>query len=619
MNIRIVRVAISLGLGLAVLLAVLALAGSSRAAELVEEIPPTDADIRSSAAATVTVYAQTRWPEKGAVITDKGLLRISGIAWGEGMTPPYLVDDPILHVERQDSRLYCVGWTAVTSAEHYMLYEATRPDFGAQTSVMVAAPNTSLFINKNSSPDGTYYYRVQAARFGFTPSRFSNVESVVVPWNSGALNRRLVAGAVALTGSVPVTVQVRINTDDWQTAAVTAAGWGGLDWSYAWTLPEASESLYTIQARALDAAGQPGPADTITVTVRNRRYALYLPLILKRWPPVPYAPTLAPISKPDTSDSYTITWSYEGSIAVVTYTLQEATDAEFTMNVNYYYPGSNTWYFITGQAPGIYYYRVWGNNAYGAGDVSNVIVASVSPLIPPTATPTPGGDYYDDFDNPASGWLISSTQIFQLSYAGGYYRNYVPLDINWGGITFTRWYWPLSPAPVPKPSGRFCVETVAHYGYTDEWLEQSWYAVVFGATDPSSTLYYNKVFYAGVNWNGEWGIHRVDGMQFPGPGNDHLPELDRTHCLSCQNPPEWDNSRVVVPKYRGPNKLKVIVDGMRLEFYVNDQHMFTGYDPALPSMTRVGLIGGPWEVTPTEVFFHYFSLDVGCDGNSAKP
>jgi len=174
-------------------------------------------------------------------------------------------------------------------------------------------------------------------------------------------------------------VLVRIDAGDWQTVTTTAdeGGGGWWNWSYAWSLPEEGGVQHTIQTRASGADGVFGPTDTITVTVDNDRYITYLPHIYKRYPPVPYAPTLNDINNTDEDGNYTVSWSYGYTDPPVdTYTLQEATDANFTDPTNYY-PGSNTSQTFSDKAGGTYYYRVQGNNEYGAGTWSNVKSATV--------------------------------------------------------------------------------------------------------------------------------------------------------------------------------------------------------------------------------------------------
>ncbi len=348
---------------------------------------------QAASSATVTIYtvppqAQTRSPDMDAIITQKGSLTVRGIAWTEGVTPPYLVDAPTLTVQRVSDRMYYVGWTAVISAEYYILQEAKKPDFSDQTTTVIPAPTTNQLISKSAGNDGTYYYRVQATRFELAPSRWSNVKSVVVPWPALVGAAQWLEQPAQLTNNVPVTVEVRMKpvgggSADWHPATLmTATTWGGWDWSYAWSLPEERATRYTIEARATDEAGNTGPVDTITVTLDNKFYLVYLPTVMRRWPPVPYAPALTLSSPPDANGNYTFIWTYSGSSPVITYTLQEATDADFTANLRYYYPGANMSQAITGKMPGVYYYRVWGTNAYGAGESSNVVMVTVYPGAP---------------------------------------------------------------------------------------------------------------------------------------------------------------------------------------------------------------------------------------------
>lgn len=348
--------------------------------------------VQAGGVATVTIYtvppqAQIRLPDMDAIITRKGALTISGIGWSEGVTPPYLVDTPLLSTQRVGPRMYYVGWTAVSGAQNYVLQEAKKPDFSDQTSTVLPSSAANLLISKGTGEDGTYYYRVYATRYGSNPSRFSNVKSVVVPWNVSALNGLTFEQPAVIANGVPVTVQVRVGPvggafGDWQPAIVTATAWGGVDWAYGWSLPEAQNTRYAIQARAFDMSGNIGPIDAVTVTLNNKVYLTYLPIVLRRWPPIPYAPTLALSSPPDANGNYTFVWTYSGSTPVLNYTLQEATDADFTTNVNHYYPGLNATYTIVNKQPGVYYYRVWGNNTYGAGEISNVVMVTVYPGAP---------------------------------------------------------------------------------------------------------------------------------------------------------------------------------------------------------------------------------------------
>jgi hypothetical protein len=207
-----------------------------------------------------------------------------------------------------------------------------------------------------------------------------------------------------------ITVEVRtdrVNDGDdgtWHTAVVTATDWGGWEWSYEWPLLEGDDVQYTIQSRARYAAGAPGPIDTITVTLRNQDYIVYLPRVYNRWPPIPYPPTLNDIDNPGEDPDYTVTWSYPYSDPPVTsYTLQEAKDAP-TDFVDVY-NGSGTSYTASDKEGGTYYYRVRGHNTWGPGEWSDVKSTSVR------------SSYRYDFDSPTK--IVDRWPIRRTSYWRG--------------------------------------------------------------------------------------------------------------------------------------------------------------------------------------------------------
>jgi hypothetical protein len=168
--------------------------------------------------------------------------------------------------------------------------------------------------------------------------------------------------------------------------------WGGWEWSYGWDLPEEDNVQHTIKSRASVAEGVYGPEDTITVTLSNANtgYILRLPQIFKRWPPIPYPPTLNDIPEPDSNGSYTLSWSYPYTEPPVnTYTLQESKNS--TSNFVDVYNGTGTSHTVTKDEGGTFYYRVQGNNSWGAGEWSSIKSADIF-------------SYFDSFSNYQSGW-----------------------------------------------------------------------------------------------------------------------------------------------------------------------------------------------------------------------
>ncbi len=106
------------------------------------------------------------------------------------------------------------------------------------------------------------------------------------------------------------------------------------------------------------------------------RYRVYLPLVMKRWPPIPDTPVLNPINNPNGSSGYTVSW--QAAYLASTYTLQEATNASFSGAVTRY-SGTGTSWTASGKAPGTYYYRVKATNSWGDSGWSNVQQTTVWP------------------------------------------------------------------------------------------------------------------------------------------------------------------------------------------------------------------------------------------------
>jgi uncharacterized repeat protein (TIGR01451 family) len=378
--------------------------------------------IERSVAVTVDVppVSQVRSPENGALITQKGTLTVMGRAW-DGAHPAFPTEPVLDPINNSDGNgTYYVTWTDVPSALNYILQETDNPYFSDDLGDVTTFNNaTSPYYIFGKTP-GAYYYRLKAINTD-GESRWSNVESAVVSsaqsFSVPELPSASPALATAATAAGSITVEVSIEGGDWQTAIVTENVGGWWDWAYAWTLPEERMIQYHIQARAHDAAGNVGAIDTITVTLNNKNYLLYMPIVFKRWPPVPYAPTLAAIENADGDGSYTIQWSYNhSSLHPSSYTLQEATNAAFT-DATPIYNGSSTYYAVSGKTPATYYYRVQGRNTYGAGDWSNV----VSVMLPPHA-PTLNdisdsdgdGSYtvswtYGYMDPPVTGYILQES------------------------------------------------------------------------------------------------------------------------------------------------------------------------------------------------------------------
>lgn len=114
---------------------------------------------------------------------------------------------------------------------------------------------------------------------------------------------------------------------------------------------------------------------------------IYLPLIVRNWPPLPNSTNLDPVDNADGDGAYTVSWTEQPSRLAITYTLQEASNAAFTANVRNVCTTDQQACSISGRVAGIYYYRVQGHNAWGSGNWSDA--QSVTVLLPDTPTLKP--------------------------------------------------------------------------------------------------------------------------------------------------------------------------------------------------------------------------------------
>jgi len=340
--------------------------------------------------------------------------------------------------------------------------------------------------------------------------------------------------------------------------------------------------------------------------IRPDAYYRYLPLVFRRWPPIPYAPTLNDIDNTDQDGNYTVSWSYGyDDPPVITYTLQEATDASFTSPTECY-PGSSISYEFSDKDGGTYYYRVRGHNTWGPGEWSNVKSATVVSL-----------DYFDDFNASGSGWTTHNARCclsdcdnarqhldykYNLYYAGGRYHVNIPLDCRGGGNHGdTRHIYPVSFAPgVERSTSETCIELKGRFEEPDTYW--SFWGVVFAASDDKSTVYSLE-----VNDIGDWAILKRTGYQYPGPNHPFENET-REPIVSYTGDHRWP-----VKAGSTPNTLMVRVTNQKVKAFINGYEVYNFSREEIPSLRRVGIIGGDWEITPTQIGYDYFFMDEGCD------
>lgn len=98
-------------------------------------------------------------------------------------------------------------------------------------------------------------------------------------------------------------------------------------------------------------------------------FTTFLPVVVRRWPPIPDTPVLNAISNSNGAGDYSVIWN--AAYLADTYTLQEDTNAAFT-NPTTQYSGTVTSWSASGKSTGTYYYRVKTTNSWGDSGWSNI-------------------------------------------------------------------------------------------------------------------------------------------------------------------------------------------------------------------------------------------------------
>jgi hypothetical protein len=140
----------------------------------------------------------------------------------------------------------------------------------------------------------------------------------------------------------------------------------------------------------------------------NFGHEVYLPLILRRWPPLPATPYLLEIDRAPLDDTYVLDWYNATSDLPETYILQESTVPDFSSPTHYTTPITS--HQVTGRSIGIYYYRVRATNIWGSSQWSNARSTTVL-------------SRHDDFNDPITGWTARRTSSPDLDLASTSYED----------------------------------------------------------------------------------------------------------------------------------------------------------------------------------------------------
>ncbi len=217
-------------------------------------------------------------------------------------------------------------------------------------------------------------------------------QSFIVNWSAKDSASGLAAGAV-------YTMQYRVDEGAWQDWIANTASTSAIFGPHT-PISVAYEHFYhfRVTGKAVDNVGnQADLVDESSTWVEL--FKVYLPLLLRNWPPVPDVPTLNPIEpNPACNAAYTVSWNQTN--LADGYVLEKSTNSNFSdaKEIDL----TDTSYSASGKTAGHYYYRVKAYNSVGSDQWfsawSNVESAEVLaipdvPLLNPITNSDDNGDY----------------------------------------------------------------------------------------------------------------------------------------------------------------------------------------------------------------------------------
>jgi len=363
------------------------------------------------------------------------------------------------------------------------------------------------------------------------------------------------------------------------------------------SLPETSGSTPIYNTAYVTADGQLISAQAETYFYNTVH--TYLPIVYRRWPPIPYTPILYDINNPDKQPDYTVQWHYDYDVPATYYTLQESTSGTFpagqTTEYTVQHAGVDTSKTFTGKEDGTYYYRVRAHNDYGYSpwsDVKSVVVYTI---------------YYDDFSDSGSGWpqrsklvIPSSSTYYRLRYESGHYR--IMIDQGGPDIWFHQ---PDAFAPYIPPSDKYCIETYMRFQKMQppydnkDWDFYPYWGnagLIFGANE-SNTHLYALCLAVGSKERMGWFLVDNPTYEYPKKGCNYVP-----------GKVGGEDADIIKLDVNQWHLLQVGVDGNHVTVYIDG--IYKGYwkMDGLSAMTRIGVVGGDYEVTPVDIRYDYFKV-----------
>ncbi len=217
----------------------------------------------------------------------------------------------------------------------------------------------------------------------------------------------------------------------------------------------------TVDMVVIRATSQTSPTVSISVTdtttVNNGTWLVYLPLVLKRWPPLPDTPVFNSISNPSNVGDYYVTWN--PAYLADSYIVEEDDNVAFA-SPTAQPVSSGTYWLVTGRPSGTYYYRVKAVNTWGASGWSNIQSTTVN-LTPGVPTLSPISNPYEEgfYSVTWSGTRLATSYILEEDDNAAFSSPTIQYNGNKTSLSIT-----------DHPGGTFYYRVKA----TNAWSESGW-------------------------------------------------------------------------------------------------------------------------------------------------
>jgi hypothetical protein len=344
------------------------------------------------------------------------------------------------------------------------------------------------------------------------------------------------------------------------------------------------------------ATGEVLTATTPTTIIEQTDTNLYLPLISKPVP-IPGPVTLNPISRPNSSNQWIISWS-GGGVHTTGYELQESHTADFAAVTTYLFDVQGETAREANHPPSfrnVYYYRIRAVGPGGHGPWSGAQMVI--------------GGYRDDFNDNTSGWAVRRTTYIEKVHTW-YSEGQLVLDVD------DRFDWGIFAPMMPAPAVPYAIEyrsktlhpanTTAHGAvFGGDWTGQACpdYSTVAGVYEHD--ICFNRFYNANIIWYGPLKLlfERVDYLVW-------CPECTGSPMKRLSHPPYANFEVSPIPNVdpNGWNTFRVEVRSDGIRFFANGHQYAHSSDTTWIHEPYFGLFNSAHYYKPSTWRVEYYQV-----------